>query len=569
MARSIGDLEIRVGADVGGLRRDLKKGERDIQGFGARATVMAKKVAKAGAIITAGVAAATGGLLVMARSAAETGAEIERLSRLANTTPETFQKWAQASKTVGIEQDKLADILKDVQDRVGDFMATGGGPMADFFENIGPKVGVTAQHFKDLSGPDALQLYVDSLQKAGLSQSEMTFYMEAMSSDLTAMLPLLANGGREMKKLGEEAAAAGLIMSDDAVKGSVELKKELDQLATVISTQVNKAILENKEDITVLVAALVDLAPKVLKVVQVFVDWAAAVVDVVEALARLKNEGWTSFRIGDPSRFEDAPTLDPGNLPGRLGEILSGGNGNNIPRPSGLDVLTDQLSDSIDGGQGMDTLGFVAGGAGSPFGYDEQFVEDVLGRLGEFMSRRQEVISEGALAERLIHQDHAERMKGLEDDSMAARLSGLRGAFGDVSSLMQTENKKLFQIGKAAALADATISGYQAAVDAWQKGMKIGGPGVATAFTAASLARTGALISQISAQSYGGGSSAAGNGAGAGAGAGAPETSPSQYYTVNLPGDGPISRNSVRDLMRMMNEEIEGGATLSGIVVNG
>lgn len=62
MARSIGDLEIRVGADVGGLRRDLKKGERDIQGFGARATVMAKKVAKAGAIITAGVAAATGGL---------------------------------------------------------------------------------------------------------------------------------------------------------------------------------------------------------------------------------------------------------------------------------------------------------------------------------------------------------------------------------------------------------------------------------------------------------------------------------------------------------------------------
>lgn len=272
----------------------------------------------------------------MARSAAETGAEIERLSRLANTTPETFQKWAQASKTVGIEQDKLADILKDVQDRVGDFMATGGGPMADFFENIGPKVGVTAQHFKDLSGPDALQLYVDSLQKAGLSQSEMTFYMEAMSSDLTAMLPLLANGGREMKKLGDEAAAAGLIMSNDAVKGSTDLKKELDALATVISTQVNQAILDNKEDITALVSALVDLAPKVLNVVQVFVDWAAAVVDVVEALARLKNEGWTSFRIGDPSRFEDAPTLDPGNLPGRLGEILGGGAGSNIPRPPAL-----------------------------------------------------------------------------------------------------------------------------------------------------------------------------------------------------------------------------------------
>lgn len=124
---------------------------------------------------------------------------------------------AAATSTVGIEQDKLADILKDVNDRVGDFLSTGGGPMADFFENIAPKVGVTAEQFRNLSGPQALQLYIDSLQKAGVSQGEMTFYLEAMASDLTMMLPLLKDGGAEMDRLGDRAEALGAVLDSDTI----------------------------------------------------------------------------------------------------------------------------------------------------------------------------------------------------------------------------------------------------------------------------------------------------------------------------------------------------------------
>src|SRR5690606_448282 len=130
-----------------------------------------------------------------------------------------FQRWAAGSKRVGIEQDKLADILKDVNDRVGDFMETGGGPMKDFFEQVAPKVGVTAQQFKNLSGPQALQLYVDTLQKAGLNQQQMTFYLEAMASDATALIPLLQDGGKAMNAYGDAAERSGAILSDAAIKG--------------------------------------------------------------------------------------------------------------------------------------------------------------------------------------------------------------------------------------------------------------------------------------------------------------------------------------------------------------
>ena len=66
--------------------------------------------------------------------------EVQRQAAVANADPQVFQGMAAGAQTVGIEQEKLADILKDVNDRVGDFLTTGGGPMADFFESIAPKV---------------------------------------------------------------------------------------------------------------------------------------------------------------------------------------------------------------------------------------------------------------------------------------------------------------------------------------------------------------------------------------------------------------------------------------------
>lgn len=100
-----------------------------------------------------------------------------------------------------MEQDKLSDIMKDVNDKFGDFMQTGGGEMADFFEKIAPKVGVTAQQFKGLSGPQILEKYYQTLQKANVSQAEMTFYMEAIANDATLLAPLLDNNGQKLKRV--------------------------------------------------------------------------------------------------------------------------------------------------------------------------------------------------------------------------------------------------------------------------------------------------------------------------------------------------------------------------------
>jgi lambda family phage tail tape measure protein len=154
---------------------------------------------------------------------------------------EAFQRQAFAAKTVGIEQDKYADIIKDVNDKVGDFLTTGAGPMADFFDTIGKKVGVTAEDFKGLSGDQALGLYVDTLQKAGANQQEVAFHMEALASDTTALVPLLANGAAEMDRLGE---AAGTMLSDEQIRNAQLLNEEFDTMTSNIKNQLMGAFID-------------------------------------------------------------------------------------------------------------------------------------------------------------------------------------------------------------------------------------------------------------------------------------------------------------------------------------
>ena len=143
-----------------------------------------------------------------------------------------MQKWGIAGKTGGFEQEKLADILKDVNDKMGDFTATGGGPMKDFFDNIAPKVGLTTESFKGLTSSEVLGKYVKGLEDANVSQSEMTFYMEAIANDSTALIPLLKDNARGFTAIGDEAERAGKIISEEFLQDTRDLSIAFGELET-------------------------------------------------------------------------------------------------------------------------------------------------------------------------------------------------------------------------------------------------------------------------------------------------------------------------------------------------
>ena len=197
--------------------------ERATTGFADKA-----KAAYGYVAIAVGVAGAAIGALV--KNQIEMTAELTKTAHIANTTVENIQKYVVAAKGMGIETDKLGDIFKDTQDKVGDFLTTGGGEMADFFENIAPQVKVTADQFRNLSGPDALQLYFDSLQKANLSQSEMIFYMESVADEASALIPYLKDGGKGFDLWATAAENAGAMMDEKTIRATQELKTSTELL---------------------------------------------------------------------------------------------------------------------------------------------------------------------------------------------------------------------------------------------------------------------------------------------------------------------------------------------------
>ena len=172
-----------------------------------------------------------------AQRAMDAAKQIENLSRVAGVGVERFQELSFAARRVGVQQDKLGDILKDTNDKLGDFFQNQAGPLKDFFDNIAPKVGLTADEFRGLSSEQALGKYVKALEDANVSQAEMTFYLEAIASDATLLAPLFLNNAQSLDTMTTSARELGAVISEDTIRATTELKDSFDEAVDVMSAQ--------------------------------------------------------------------------------------------------------------------------------------------------------------------------------------------------------------------------------------------------------------------------------------------------------------------------------------------
>ena len=238
------DIQADIDLDSSGFRKGLQKSKASIKNFARSIT--------SGLLPVLGAAGAAGAFVKFGKSAIDSASQITQLSKVSGVGVEDFQKFAEAAKTVNIEQEKLADIFKDTSDKMGDFLQVGSGPMVDFFEKIAPKVGATKEEFIGLSGPEALQRYFDYLKKANLPHQDMVFYMEAIASDATMLIPLLEDGGEAFRTLGEGAAEAGRIMDEETIAALTEAKNNLErfeQRVTIFAGNIIGAIMPARDAI--------------------------------------------------------------------------------------------------------------------------------------------------------------------------------------------------------------------------------------------------------------------------------------------------------------------------------
>ena len=601
----LGSLVVEIGADTAGFVRGADETKTRLTDLGTRARGTVNSFGKIAAGAAAAGAALAATIVVQSASAAK---ELKNLSDIAGTTPESFQKMAFAARSVGVEQQKLSDILKDTQDRIGDFLQTGGGPMADFFERIAPQVGVTADQFRNLSGPQALQLYVDSLDKANLSQADMTFYMEAMASDATALIPILRDGGAALKEQAQRAEDLGLVLSDldterlAQLSGQLKLGSEaIGSLTAQFSAELAptiSAVIRLLEEAAVEAGGFGEVGSSAAGFVTKSIGFVLDAADGVNRVFQVAGRSIAVFGLGatdvmltlarDIVEFPTAATNELISLLNKLPKIDIDTIGMSklgrkiqdeldvVKRASeiGIQDIQDILMEEMpsvalgrmvdeakaemdraaeavlaakekarsDGGSGVETFQEQQAREGEE---DEnaalraKLAEKLeiirqanlseLEALREKQEMESAVIAEGRARdvelrgewdeiERETKARHEQEMTALEkrnaeqrrmlaERELQARQATTGQILGNISTLMNTESRKMFEIGKMAGIANSVISTYTGASKALELGWPLG------PIAAASIAATGfAQVSAIQSQSFGGGANKGGAG---------------------------------------------------------
>ncbi|QOW47237.1 MULTISPECIES: hypothetical protein [Acinetobacter] len=224
-------IQILLDANTANFEQNLQNAQRTSVSTFDKIKSSAKVM---GTAVAAGAASATVALAAMAWETANQAVELEKFALRANTTTQDFQKMAVGAQAYGIEQEKLSDMMKDFNEKLGELTTIGAGGGVDFFEQIAVKTEGSAAaaeklilKMQKLSGPEALQLYVDKLEEAGVTQQQMSFYLESMASDMTDLIPLLINGGEGMQLYSDAAERAGIVMNDETIAQAKILKEQM------------------------------------------------------------------------------------------------------------------------------------------------------------------------------------------------------------------------------------------------------------------------------------------------------------------------------------------------------
>lgn len=265
-----------AGAGMSAFNREVKTGKAGVVDLNSKLGVLTSTFLGFTGVLGAGI-----GISSLVTGVVGAEKQLDNMARTAGASVGDFQAYAFGLQSVGLEADKLADLSKDLKDKIGDFIETGGGEFADFFENVAEKAGLTAEELIKLSGPDALIAIKKGLDDANVSAEKQVFYMEALANDASLLIPLLENNGESWKKLAAQAKEMGVVISDLDSKQLLELSKTMAELTLHMGVARREIVLalapslkematyftENKDELKQFVVALAEGAGEIAQFV--------------------------------------------------------------------------------------------------------------------------------------------------------------------------------------------------------------------------------------------------------------------------------------------------------------
>ncbi len=254
--KSLGTLTIDLVAKVGGFVSGMDKAERASAKWSKQVQddVAKSSAALAGigaAAIAAGLAVGASGFQLL-KSTSRQIAETDRWAKSLQLSTQELLAWQFAAEKAGVSGDQMADIFKDIGDKIGDAVLNKSGEAVDALNAL----GLSAEKLSKVSPDKQLLAIGESLEKIS-TNAEKTTILESLGNDLSKLLPLFDNNNQKLKQFIDLSKDYGVAPDPSSIDDLVKVNQLFEDMeAQVAGLKIEIAAGLAKVDLTPLQGSL-------------------------------------------------------------------------------------------------------------------------------------------------------------------------------------------------------------------------------------------------------------------------------------------------------------------------
>lgn len=222
--KSLGTLTIDLIARTGGFVQGMDKAERSSQKWRDNVKKDAAAVgASLAAVGTAAAAAAIGvgaASISLVKNTSEQITATDRWAKSLKMSTQDLLSWQFAADKAGLTGDNIADIFKDINDKVGDAVLNKSGEAAQALDTL----GLSAEKLAQQSPDKQLMAISEALQKIP-TQAGKTNILESLGNDLSKMLPLFDNNNEKLKQFIQLSKDFGVAPPQEDIDNLVKVNQ--------------------------------------------------------------------------------------------------------------------------------------------------------------------------------------------------------------------------------------------------------------------------------------------------------------------------------------------------------
>lgn len=315
--KSLGTLTIDLIAKTGGFTAGMDKAERSSQKWRKQVESDAKLTATALAAVATAAVAAAGAVGVagynLLKSTSKQVAETDRWAKSLNISTQALLSWQYAAEKAGVSGDQMADIFKDIGDKIGDAVLNKSGEAVDALNALGLSAKKLAQESPD----EQLLAIGNALGKIG-TNAEKTTILESLGNDLSKLLPLFDNNNEKLQQFLKAAKDFGVAPDQKSIDDLTKVNSIFEDMETQVQgVKIQIASGLAKVDLSGLQSGLDDMRdvftdPRILQGISNLVGEAAGLAGFVGKIAAGLGSiaSLTKSRVGALSGDYDATDIN-------------------------------------------------------------------------------------------------------------------------------------------------------------------------------------------------------------------------------------------------------------------